>query len=176
MTNIYTLAELSWYYLVLWPHIIGSFEFLIAMLWVVHAATTMTCPIGRVLIISSLSTMTVFTLRCLCNPVACFTTATWHYRKPSVHYSHNQRHGISSQITANSSVCSTFCLRRQSIGHWWIPSTKGQLRGKRFHAMTSSCNDGTDFSWKQRLHWQRASTISIPFINRERCYHWCIIT
>ena len=51
----------------------------------------------------------------------------------------------------------------------WIPRTKGQLRGKCFHLMTSSCCTGSCYFDKFRyIHWwqiRQRDNISIPLVN-----------
>ena len=59
---------------------------------------------------------------------------------------------MASQITSNSTICSTafqpnirenphhWPFVRESTGDRWIPLTKGQWCGERFHVMTSSCD------------------------------------
>ena len=68
----------------------------------------------------------------------------WH---ACIRYSDVIMSAMASQITSVSTVCSTVCsaedhwpLWGESTGHRWFPFTKGQLREKCFHLMTSSCN------------------------------------
>ena len=74
--------------------------------------------------------------------------------KPLKHYNDVKMSAITSQITSLTIVYSTayagtdkknikasrhWPLCREFTGDRWIPRTKGQLRGKCFHLMTSSC-------------------------------------
>ena len=71
-----------------------------------------------------------------------------------VHYDDVRMGAIASQITSLTIVNSTVYSNADQRKHqssaslafvwgihrdWWIPRTKGQLRGKCFHLMTSSC-------------------------------------
>ena len=71
----------------------------------------------------------------------------------SFQWRHNERDGVSNHKRLNivySTVCSgadqrkhqspaSLALWGESTGERWIPLTRGQLRGKCFHLMTSSC-------------------------------------
>ena len=90
--------------------------------------------------------------------------------KFSVHYSDVIMSAMASQITGVSIVCSTVFFSGaenfKATRHWplceeftgdqWIPRTKGQLRGKCSHLMTSSCG---------LLTCQRTSMLPIVLIN-----------
>ena len=97
--------------------------------------------------------------------MACCPTSPSHYMKqcwliisevfwPSPHYDDVRMGAIASQITSLTIVYSTVYSDADQRKHqssaslafvWdrdrdrWIPRTKGQLRGKYFHLMTSSC-------------------------------------
>ena len=81
----------------------------------------------------------------------------------------HERHGVSnyqqreccfnslSRITPRkiSQVRITGPLCRESTGNGWIPLTKGQIFGKRFHVMTSVCNQqfGKNMEWHRQEVW-----------------------
>ena len=86
------------------------------------------------------------------------------------HYSYVIMSILASQITSDSTVCLSVCLDElkenikacvtgllwgESIGDRWIPLTKGQLRGNRFHVMTSSCE--ITHAVEILLHWGQGS-------------------
>ena len=74
------------------------------------------------------------------------------YIRP-LHWRHNDHDGVSNHQPHGcftQSFIHADQVKHQSPHHWpvlwgihwdrWIPRTKGQLRGKRFHLMTSSCS------------------------------------
>ena len=87
----------------------------------------------------------------------------WNYN----HYDDVIMNAIASQITSLMIVYSTVYSDADQSKHqssaslafvWgihrdrWIPRTKGQLRGKCFHLMTSSCK--ANFLWNSNCKWQ----------------------
>ena len=69
------------------------------------------------------------------------------------HWRHNDHNGFSNhqphwdadqrRHQSSASLAFVWGIHRD----WWIPHTKGQLRGKCFHLMTSSCNVSNAVEW-----------------------------
>ena len=58
---------------------------------------------------------------------------------------------IQTQIKENTKAPRHWPLCREFTGHWWIPRTNGQQRGKCFHLMTSS---GANLHFRDMWHFQ----------------------
>ena len=97
---------------------------------------------------------------------------------------------IASQITSLTIVYSTVYSDADQRKHqssaslafvwgihrdWWIPRTKGQLRGKCFHLMTSSCIillplfQTMCFAWAITNHYLLCPHLKISFVNITTC-------
>ena len=57
---------------------------------------------------------------------------------------------VQVQIKESIKALRHWCLREEFTGDRWIPCTKGQLRGKCFHLMTSSWIGSTNVSYKYK--------------------------
>ena len=64
----------------------------------------------------------------------------WRLRSPASQLFTQQLPFIQTEMNENIKVLRPWALCGEFTGGRWIPRTKGQLRGKVFHLMTSSCN------------------------------------
>ena len=102
------------------------------------------------------------------------------------HYDDVRMGAIASQITSLAIVYSAFYSGVDQRKHqssaslafvWgihrdrWIPRTKGQLRGKCFHLMTSSCwiprnkKNGLNKKFRHECYWQWTQNMCDPIFN-----------
>ena len=107
----------------------------------------------------------------------------WNLTSSVQHYSDVIMGTIASQITSLTVVYLTVYSDADQRKHQssaslafvlgihrdrWIPRTKGQWRGKCFHLMTSSWDNGLSPVWRQTILWTNAALLSFcPFVKKK---------